>query len=82
MIVGRVVNVLVPLVFAQLVRIFEEGSNVSPWPYLGAYVGLRFLQATGGLAALRDVSGVVTSELRLRANWRSPDLVDPGYAVL
>ena len=82
MIVGRVVNVLVPLIFAQLVRIFEEGSNVSPWPYLGAYVGLRFLQATGGLAALRDVSGVVTSELRLRANWRSSDLVDPGYAVL
>ena len=56
MILGRVVNFLVPLVFAQLVRIFEEGSKVSPWPYLGAYVGLRFLQATGGLAALRDVS--------------------------
>ncbi|KAI0743423.1 hypothetical protein C8Q80DRAFT_1107266 [Daedaleopsis nitida] len=54
MIVGRVVNFLVPLVFAQVVRIFEEGSDVSPWPYLGAYVGLRFLQATGGLAALRD----------------------------
>ena len=56
MIVGRVVNFLVPLVFAQLVKIFEEGSKVSPWPYLGAYVGLRFLQSTGGLAALRDVS--------------------------
>ncbi|KAI0780187.1 hypothetical protein C8Q74DRAFT_1263689 [Fomes fomentarius] len=54
MIVGRVVNFLVPLVFAQLVRVFEEGTKVSPWPYLGAYVGLRFLQATGGLAALRD----------------------------
>ncbi|KAI0829891.1 hypothetical protein BC628DRAFT_1314647 [Trametes gibbosa] len=54
MLVGRVVNFLVPLVFAQLVRIFEEGSQVSPWPYLGAYVALRFLQATGGLAALRD----------------------------
>ncbi|KAH9858534.1 hypothetical protein C2E23DRAFT_908588 [Lenzites betulinus] len=54
MLVGRVVNFLVPLVFAQLVRIFEEGSQASPWPYLGAYVALRFLQATGGLAALRD----------------------------
>ncbi|EIW63180.1 uncharacterized protein TRAVEDRAFT_62820 [Trametes versicolor FP-101664 SS1] len=54
MLVGRVVNFLVPLVFAQLVRIFEEGSQTSPWPYLGAYVALRFLQATGGLAALRD----------------------------
>lgn len=56
MIVGRVVNFLVPLVFAQLVRVFEEGTKVSPWPYLGAYVALRFLQATGGLPALRDVS--------------------------
>ncbi|KAI9068369.1 hypothetical protein FKP32DRAFT_1587767 [Trametes sanguinea] len=54
MIVGRVVNFLVPLVFAQLVRVFEEGTQVSPWPYLGAYVGLRFLQASGGLNALRD----------------------------
>ncbi|EJF58200.1 hypothetical protein DICSQDRAFT_110500 [Dichomitus squalens LYAD-421 SS1] len=54
MIVGRVVNFLVPLVFSQLVRIFEEGTKVSPWPYLGAYVVLRFLQSTGGLAALRD----------------------------
>ena len=56
MVLGRVVNVLVPIVFAQLVRIFEQGSQVSPWPYLGAYVGLRFLQSSGGLAALRDVS--------------------------
>ncbi|KAL7281143.1 hypothetical protein ACG7TL_004451 [Trametes sanguinea] len=56
MIVGRVVNFLVPLVFAQLVRVFEEGTQVSPWPYLGAYVGLRFLQASGGLNALRDLS--------------------------
>ncbi|RPD63723.1 hypothetical protein L227DRAFT_542647 [Lentinus tigrinus ALCF2SS1-6] len=54
MLVGRVVNFLVPLVFAQIVRIFEEGSKVSPWPYLGVYVALRFLQATGGLPALRD----------------------------
>ncbi|OBZ68102.1 ATP-binding cassette sub-family B member 6, mitochondrial [Grifola frondosa] len=53
-VVGRVVNFLVPLVFAELVRVFEEGSRVSPWPYLFAYVALRFLQASGGLAALRD----------------------------
>ncbi len=56
MIVGRFVNFFVPLVFAQLVRIFEQGSKQSIWPYVGAYVGLRFLQATGGLAAVRDVS--------------------------
>jgi hypothetical protein len=55
-VVGRFVNFLVPLAFAQIVRIFEEGSKVSPWPFLFAYVGLRFLQSSGGLAALRDVS--------------------------
>ncbi len=80
MIVGRVVNFLVPLVFAQLVRVFEEGTKVSPWPYLGAYVGLRFLQATGGLAALRDVSLVRMSVPCMLTCL--VDLVDPGYAVL
>lgn len=55
-VIGRFVNFLVPLVFAEIVRIFEEGSKVSIWPYLFGYVGLRFLQASGGLAALRDVS--------------------------
>lgn len=55
-VVGRFVNFLVPLAFAEIVRIFEDkSSNASPWPYLFAYVILRFLQATGGLAALRDV---------------------------
>ncbi|CAL1707785.1 unnamed protein product [Somion occarium] len=53
-VVGRFVNFLTPLAFAEVVRIFEEGSIRSPWPYLFAYVGLRFLQANGGLAALRD----------------------------
>ena len=82
MVVGRVVNFLVPLVFAQLVRVFEEGSKVSPWPYLGAYVGLRFLQASGGLAALRDVS--FTIQVRIHAvlmTWII-DTVDPGHAIL
>lgn len=53
-VIGRFVNFLVPLVFAEIVKIFEEGSKVSPWPYLFGYVALRFLQASGGLAALRD----------------------------
>ncbi|TCD69265.1 hypothetical protein EIP91_008200 [Steccherinum ochraceum] len=52
--VGRLVNVAVPWSLAQVIRIFEEGSKSSAWPYLFAYVGLRFLQATGGLPALRD----------------------------
>ncbi|CAL1708342.1 unnamed protein product [Somion occarium] len=53
-VVGHFVNFLTPLAFAEVVRIFEEGSIRSPWPYLFAYVGLCFLQANGGLAALRD----------------------------
>ena len=48
-------NLLVPWVFARVVQIFEEHSDTSIWPYLLAYVGLRFLQSSGGLAALRDV---------------------------
>jgi len=42
-----------PLALAQLIRTLEERR--SPWPYLFAYVGLRFLQGSGGLAAVRDV---------------------------
>ncbi|OSX66744.1 hypothetical protein POSPLADRAFT_1178158 [Postia placenta MAD-698-R-SB12] len=33
---------------------FEEGAYSSLWIYLFAYVGLRFLQASGGLPALRE----------------------------
>lgn len=53
--VGRVVNFFTPVTLAYVVAIFEEGNNRSPWPYLLAYIGLRFLQGNGGLAALRDV---------------------------
>jgi len=53
--VGRVVNILVPFVFAELVHMFEEGSYSSTlWLYLFSYVGLRFLQANGGLSAVRE----------------------------
>lgn len=52
--VGRIVNILVPWVFAELVHMFEEGAYSSLWIYLFAYVGLRFLQASGGLPALRE----------------------------
>lgn len=55
MVVGRGVNVLTPLSLSKVVQIFEEGSSASPWPYLLAYVVLRFLQGNGGIAALRDV---------------------------
>ncbi|KAH8119171.1 hypothetical protein DFH11DRAFT_1780939 [Phellopilus nigrolimitatus] len=62
LLVGRVVNVAVPLTFGTIVDIFESqygsgnpsSDSRSFWPYLMAYVGLRFLQGSGGLGALRD----------------------------
>ncbi|KAH9026666.1 hypothetical protein EDB83DRAFT_2424942 [Lactarius deliciosus] len=54
LIVGRFVNVAVPYLLAELVSVFEQGVNRSPWPYLFGYVFLRFLQSSGGLPALRD----------------------------
>ncbi|OCH90247.1 hypothetical protein OBBRIDRAFT_793486 [Obba rivulosa] len=52
--IGRVVNLLTPYMFAEVVRRLTQDSSQSPWPYLFAYVGLRFLQGSGGLSALRD----------------------------
>lgn len=54
LLVERVVNVGVPFIFAQLVDILEGRSSWSVWGSLLAYVGLRFLQGSGGLAAIRD----------------------------
>lgn len=56
LVVERIVNVGVPLVLGELVNIFEGRSSYSPWLCLLGYVGLRFLQGSGGLAAVRDVS--------------------------
>ncbi|KAH8093897.1 hypothetical protein BXZ70DRAFT_948370 [Cristinia sonorae] len=53
-VVGRVVNAGVPWALAQVIRIFDRDLEGSVWPYLFLYVGLRLLQATGGLPALRD----------------------------
>jgi quinol-cytochrome oxidoreductase complex cytochrome b subunit len=55
LIAGRFVNFLLPWSLGELVHVFEKPSEGSPWPFLFAYVGLRFLQSSGGLAALRDV---------------------------
>ncbi|KAI0058695.1 hypothetical protein BV25DRAFT_1901938 [Artomyces pyxidatus] len=54
LVVGRVVNFAVPWVLSKLIAIFEQDSTTSPWPYLLSYVGLRFLQSSGGLPAVRD----------------------------
>ena len=52
-----------PLTLGALVEYFEKlysgvpSPNPQPlsfWPYLLAYVGLRFLQGSGGLNAVRD----------------------------
>ncbi|KAJ6603106.1 hypothetical protein B0H10DRAFT_1957867 [Mycena sp. CBHHK59/15] len=53
---GRVVNASIPFALGELIRIFEGGSSRSLWPVLFVYVILRFLQGSGGLAALRDLS--------------------------
>ncbi|KAJ7647506.1 hypothetical protein FB45DRAFT_1100989 [Roridomyces roridus] len=53
-IVGRVVNAYMPFVLGKVVLILEGESNQSVWFALLLYVLLRFLQGSGGLAALRD----------------------------
>jgi len=56
LLVERVVNVGVPFILAKLVDILEGRSPWSVWGCLLGYVGLRFMQGSGGLAAIRDVS--------------------------
>lgn len=56
LILGRFVNFAVPFLFANLIFIFEEGVTSPPWLFLFGYVGLRFLQSSGGLPALVEVS--------------------------
>jgi len=56
LILGRFVNVAVPFLLANLIFVLEEGITSPPWLSLFAYVGLRFLQGSGGLSALIDVS--------------------------
>lgn len=56
LLLGRVINVALPVTLAKFISILEGKSDQSPWPYLLGYVGLRFLQGSGGLSAIRDVS--------------------------
>jgi hypothetical protein len=56
LILGRFVNVAVPFILANLIFVFEEGVTSPPWLYLLGYVGLHFVQGSGGLGALLDVS--------------------------
>ncbi|KAI0315234.1 hypothetical protein OF83DRAFT_1062505 [Amylostereum chailletii] len=54
LVVGRFVNFAMPTVLAELISVFERQDGRSPWPYLFGYVALKFLQSSGGLAAVRD----------------------------
>ena len=63
LIVGRFVMLGLPVTLGKLLKLFETqytgdhppSHPKSFWPLLLIYVGLRFLQGSGGLAALRDV---------------------------
>lgn len=69
LIIGRIVNAVVPFALGELVHIFEERDR-SPWLILAGYVSLRFLQGSGGLAALRDVGRPFRSELAGLTSYR------------
>jgi len=55
LLLGRVINLAMPLTLGKLINVLEGRSDGSPLPYLFGYVGLRFLQGSGGLSAIRDV---------------------------
>lgn len=65
LLLGRLINVAVPMVLAQLISIFDGKVTQSPWPYLFGYAALRFLQGSGGLAALRDVGSSTCAQFRV-----------------
>ncbi|KAF9529277.1 hypothetical protein CPB83DRAFT_852990 [Crepidotus variabilis] len=54
LVVGRLVNLLLPFTLGRLLGIMEGTVEGSPWPVLFAYVGLKFMQGSGGLSAIRD----------------------------
>jgi hypothetical protein len=56
LILGRFLNVAVPFILANLIFVLEEGVTSPPWLYLFGYASLHFLQGSGGLGALLDVS--------------------------
>jgi len=52
LVIGRGINLLLPLTLGKLVKALEGGRP--PWGLLFGYVGLRYLQGSGGLSAIRD----------------------------
>ncbi|KAF8308376.1 hypothetical protein DL93DRAFT_2171132 [Clavulina sp. PMI_390] len=59
LVLGRFITFLTPTTLRQLVAMFDRVQGIpppSPWKLLFTYVLLRFLQGSGGLAALRDIA--------------------------
>ncbi|KAF8160969.1 hypothetical protein B0H34DRAFT_698907 [Crassisporium funariophilum] len=54
LLLGRIINLAMPITLGELIKVLEGRSTHSPWPFLFGYVGMRFLQGSGGLSALRD----------------------------
>jgi ATP-binding cassette subfamily B (MDR/TAP) protein 6 len=66
LIIARFVAFLMPVTLRELVALFDRvqtGQAQSPWKLLFIYVGLRFLQGSGGLGALRDVISSCASDV-------------------
>lgn len=82
LLIGRVVNLALPLTLGELVKILEGRSDRSPWPFLFGYVGLRFLQGSGGLAAIRDVSVIGARTINPKPNFLCVGSMGACNAVL
>ncbi|KIK67026.1 hypothetical protein GYMLUDRAFT_92865 [Collybiopsis luxurians FD-317 M1] len=54
LLLSRFVNAAMPLTLGELVGAIENQSSYAMWKFIALYVLLRFLQGSGGLAALRD----------------------------
>ncbi|KAF8606276.1 hypothetical protein BDV93DRAFT_489721 [Ceratobasidium sp. AG-I] len=54
--VGRAVNAYLPFKLSQVIDVLgKDNASTNVWNPLFWYVGLKFLQGSGGLAAFRDV---------------------------
>lgn len=53
---GRVINAAIPFKLSEVIdALSKKGARHNVWTPLFWYVGLKFLQGSGGLGALRDV---------------------------
>lgn len=66
---GRVVNLMVPLYLGKLVSALASGRK--PWVYLSLFVGLKFMQGSGGiLQAMQSILWVPVSQYNDRSKRR------------